>query len=250
EVPATATSEPSNVAVVEAIGLAGPSHKTSVEVNRKIREFLWEPNFHANTPAEILANTNKPRWNTDVHFNVTPNKELVNRLLVVLERKFAGDGMRTKDLRDKLHKNFINRCKQEKISAAAKEITNTRSRRARRAGENHKRRTKAYGSNMVAINQEMGRDCANALPKEAMSGGESDDEVSETGRRRVIRTVRPSWRSDEYNRFIQVIDRFVGLQLGANSHQLLSRVYGRTVDVAVPTNLNPSLAQWALRHGL
>ncbi|KAG2194277.1 hypothetical protein INT47_009687 [Mucor saturninus] len=36
EVPATATSEPSNVAVVEAIGLAGPSHKTSVEVNVSI----------------------------------------------------------------------------------------------------------------------------------------------------------------------------------------------------------------------
>ncbi|OAD69110.1 hypothetical protein PHYBLDRAFT_150102 [Phycomyces blakesleeanus NRRL 1555(-)] len=82
-----------------------------------------------------------------------------------------------------------------------------------------------------------------------MSEGESNDDMSPSQPRNEICVARPSWRSDELNKFITEVDSFVVKQLGANSRQLLKRVYGRTVESTVPIDLDPALPQWALKYG-
>ncbi|KAG2190838.1 hypothetical protein INT47_005588 [Mucor saturninus] len=225
-----------------------PTKQTNNDVYTAIRKYMWKPKFSSRITAEILANNNKPRWNTDVPFNQSPNKELVVRILNYLEPKFESKGMRRSDLHKNLHTNFRSQSSKDKKSSSAKAAVNTRSRRANRAGESHSRRLNAYLDNEDAINEMMGKDCANMIIREAMSEGESDVETSESGTKRVIRTVRPGWRSDEFNRLITIVDSHVLDGMGLHSHQFLPRVFKSVSNSAAPNDVVSRLPQWAFRN--
>ncbi|OAD71022.1 hypothetical protein PHYBLDRAFT_171085 [Phycomyces blakesleeanus NRRL 1555(-)] len=191
------------------------SNDVYVSINvSHIRNLMWDPKLKTRNQADILANESKPRWNTNVFFSKSPNKELVVRLLENLKRKFTHEGFREADLRARLHKNFTSRVSKARKTEEGIKATNTRSRRAGRARGNHTRRLLAYTDNKDAIDLEMKRDCDFTMQVAAISDGESADEDSENHTKSIVKIVRSGWRSDEFNCLNELVDIMLLMQWG------------------------------------
>ncbi|OAD71079.1 hypothetical protein PHYBLDRAFT_148296 [Phycomyces blakesleeanus NRRL 1555(-)] len=155
------------------------------------------------------------------------------------DQKFAGTDMRTCNLCKCIYTNFCSRrCHQRELPETRRAL-NTNSRRSGCETDNYTCRCLAYDVNKADIDLKMGRNCSGLIQKLVMSEGESDDDMSPSQPRNKIRL----------NKFITEVDSFVVKQLGANSHQLLKGVYGRTVESTVPIDLDLALSQWALKYG-
>ncbi|OAD75514.1 hypothetical protein PHYBLDRAFT_143764 [Phycomyces blakesleeanus NRRL 1555(-)] len=216
---------------------------------RLLWKHLWDPKFKSKHLAEIQANNGKPRWNMAVNFNQSPNTELTENLVAYLERNFVGAGLRKSDVCDFVYTNFTSRKRAANKSQAKKKSDNACNRRSSRKKEHLKRRKTAYQSKKTAIDDEIKRDCSGLIIEEAMSVGESDDStlphVSYSG----LCLCRPGWRSGEYNHFITLVDNKVVADLGLNSHQLLSRAFGETIEGSVSDAIVSQFPQWAFRNG-
>ncbi|KAG2192668.1 hypothetical protein INT47_009238 [Mucor saturninus] len=217
-------------------------------VFKDIREYLWQPKLRSRALVDIQANNNKPRWDVHTHFDESPNKELVERLLAYLGPNFVGSPLRRSDIREKVYRNFCSRRQEQRKSSEKKAVSNARSRRANREKDHFERRMTAFLKHKEAIEQAMGQVCSGLLQKEAMSEGESDNDTSKTLGKRRVSVYRPSWRSDEFNRFIEIVDSFVSLDLGMNAHQMLSRDLKGVRDLAVPGDLAARLPPWVIRN--
>ncbi|OAD65119.1 hypothetical protein PHYBLDRAFT_171282 [Phycomyces blakesleeanus NRRL 1555(-)] len=215
-----------------------------------IHNLMWKPKLSLRTPENILANNLKPRWDTNVAFNKSPNREIAERLLSNLERRFGSSSMRWSDLQKRLHTNFTSRTRRERMSDDEIAETNALTRRAARADDNECRRVLAYKDNKKAIDLVMLRDCANTLQKAVMSDGESADEMDEDGIKHVIHIVQPGWRSDECNRFIALVDTYAVQAMGSSANQRIRRITTSVSNSAVPDNISPNFPRWALRDGL
>ncbi|OAD72409.1 hypothetical protein PHYBLDRAFT_146602 [Phycomyces blakesleeanus NRRL 1555(-)] len=216
------------------------SKKASNDVYAHIRNLMWDPKLKTRNQADILANESKPRWNTNVFFYKSPNKELVVRLLENLKCKFTHEGFREADLREKLYKNFTSwvskaRKTEEKIKA-----TNTRLRRAGRARDNHTCRLLAYTDNKEAIDLQMKRDCDFMMQMAAMFDGESADEDFENRTKSIVKI---------FNTLIKLVDEYVIEAMGSSASQMKKRVFTSVSNTAVPDDITPKFPQWALRDG-
>ncbi|OAD68006.1 hypothetical protein PHYBLDRAFT_151091 [Phycomyces blakesleeanus NRRL 1555(-)] len=180
------------------------------------------------TPENILANNLKPRWDTNVAFNKSPNREIAERLLSNLERRTCRERMSDDEIAE----------------------TNALTQRAARADDNECCRVLAYKDNKEAIDLVMLRDCANTLQKAVMSDGESANEMDEDGIKHVIHIVQPGWRSDECNRFIALVDTYAVQAMGSSANQRIRRITTSVSNSAVPDNISPNFPRWALRDGL
>ncbi|OAD65776.1 hypothetical protein PHYBLDRAFT_175740 [Phycomyces blakesleeanus NRRL 1555(-)] len=109
--------------------------------------------FKSNHLAEIQANNGKPRWNTAVNFNQSPNTELTENLVAYLERNLVGAGLRKSDVCDFVYTNFTSRKRAANKSQAKKKSDNARNRRSSREKEHLKRRKTAYQSNKHCKNR-------------------------------------------------------------------------------------------------
>ncbi|KAI9031677.1 hypothetical protein CLU79DRAFT_715332 [Phycomyces nitens] len=186
----------------------------------------------------------KPRWNTKVFFNDSPNKELVDNLMAFLVQRSRDPRLRNSDIREKVHGHFRSRCHLETQSPSKRAASKNKMRRSSREGEHLKRRGIAYDKNKTAIDAAMGRDCSNLIQKGAMSDGESGDEASGTPGARIVHVKCPSWRSDEFNRFLEMVDLYARVDLGNNSCQLMERRFHNVVTKTVPDDMFPSPPQW------
>ncbi|OAD81236.1 hypothetical protein PHYBLDRAFT_138790 [Phycomyces blakesleeanus NRRL 1555(-)] len=237
--PVSAVLQSQPMALVHAVApvsmemnVAGSPTMASDAKSRLLREHLWDPKFKSKRLAEIQANNGKPRWNTAVNFNQSPNTELTENLVAYLERNFVGAGLRKSDVRDFVYTNFTSRKRAANKSQAKKKSDNARNRRSSYKKEHLKRRKTAYQSNKTAIDDEMKRDCSGLIIEEAMSVGESDNGTS-----------------PHYNHFITLVDNKVVADLGLNSHQLLSHAFGETVKGPVSDAIVSQFPQRALRNG-
>ncbi|OAD74050.1 hypothetical protein PHYBLDRAFT_145514 [Phycomyces blakesleeanus NRRL 1555(-)] len=199
------------------------SKKASNDVYAHIRNLMWDPKLKTINQVDILANESKPRWNTNVFFYKSPNKELVVRLLENLKRKCIHKGFREANFRARLHKNFIS--------------------------QNHTRRLLVYTDNKEAIDLQMKRDCDFTMQMAAMSNGESADEDFENRTKSIVKIVRPGWRSDEFNTLIKLVDKYVIEAMGSSAFQMKERVFTSVSNTAVPDDITSKLPQWALRDG-
>ncbi|OAD73073.1 hypothetical protein PHYBLDRAFT_71593 [Phycomyces blakesleeanus NRRL 1555(-)] len=138
-----------------------------------------------------------PRWDTNVAFNKSPNREIAEQLLSNLEYRFGSSSMRWSDLQKRLHTNFTSRTRRERMSDDEIAETNALTQRAARADNNECHYVLIYKDNKEAIDLLMLRDCANTLQKAVMSDGESADEMDKDGIKHVIYIVQPDWRSNE-----------------------------------------------------
>ncbi|OAD66830.1 hypothetical protein PHYBLDRAFT_70177 [Phycomyces blakesleeanus NRRL 1555(-)] len=202
------------------------------------------------TPENILANNLKPRWNTNVAFNKSPNREIAERLLSNLEHMFGSSSMRRSDLRKRLHTNFTSRTRRERMSDDEIVETNALTRRAARADNNECRHVLAYKDNKEAIDLVMLRDCANTLQKAVMSDGESADGMDEDGIKHVIHIVQSSWRSNECNRFIALVDTYAVQAMGSSANQRIREITTSVSNPVVLDNISPNFLRWVLRDRL
>ncbi|OAD66613.1 hypothetical protein PHYBLDRAFT_168477 [Phycomyces blakesleeanus NRRL 1555(-)] len=213
------------------------SKKASNNVYAHIRNLMWDPKLKTRNQADILANESKPRWNTNVFFYKSPNKELVVRLLENLKRKFTHEGFREADLRTRLHKNFTSRVSKARKTEEEIKATNTRSRRAGRARDNHTRRLLAYTDNKEVIDLQMKRYCDFTMQMAAMFDGESADEDFENRTKSIFNTL------------IKLVEEYVIEAMGSSASQMKERVFTSVSNTAVPDDITPKFSQWALRDG-
>ncbi|KAG2191853.1 hypothetical protein INT47_002868 [Mucor saturninus] len=247
-VAAPVAAAPLSPTVVALAAFEAPQMQETNRAYGFIRRYLKTQNFRSNNPDLVEANNRKPSWRTDVAFNESPNKELVLEIMAYLQPRFLESGLRYPDLRRYIYTNFNGRRTQEKKSFEKRAEANARSRRNGRQADHLTRRREAYSNNKAAIDQEMDRDCSNLIQKAAMSEGESDDEGSDASFGRRILTARPSWRSDEFNHFLELVDDYVLAGLGTRHCQMLRRKFGRVDEVAVPEGMVPPPPEWAVRN--
>ncbi|KAG2191150.1 hypothetical protein INT47_012156 [Mucor saturninus] len=254
----TNTGQPSNagpvvpVAVAPVVSTTGnvlpePKPKDLTEVIRLIHGYMWTPRFRSNDQAEIEANNRKPRWNTKVFFNDSPNKELVDNLMAFLVQRSRDPRLRNSDIREKVHNHFRSRCHLESQTSSKRDAAKAKTRRSSREGDHLKRRGLTYAKNKAAIDAAMGRDCSNLIQKGAMSDGESGDETPGTPGVRIVHVKRPSWRSNEFNHFLEMVDLYARVDLGNNSRQLMERRFHSVVTKPVPDSMLPPPPQWTVR---
>ncbi|OAD68287.1 hypothetical protein PHYBLDRAFT_68834 [Phycomyces blakesleeanus NRRL 1555(-)] len=192
-----ATTSTNTISAIDSLARAPLAAPIVISNHEPTREESNAVYLSLRTPENILANNLKPRWDTNVAFNKSPNREIAKRLLSNLEHMFGSSSMRQSDLRKRLHTNFTSRTRHERMSDDEIVETNALTQRAARADDNECCRVLAYKDNKEAIDLVMLRDCANTLQKAVMSDGESADEMDEDGIKHVIHIVQPGWRSDE-----------------------------------------------------
>ncbi|OAD68824.1 hypothetical protein PHYBLDRAFT_149834 [Phycomyces blakesleeanus NRRL 1555(-)] len=154
----------STVAAPVVISNHEPTLEESNAVYAHIYNLMWKSKLSLRTPENILANNLKPRWDTNIAFNKSLNREIAKTLLFNLERRFSSSSMRQSDLR----------------------------KRVARADDNECRRVLAYKNNKEGIDLVMLRDCANTLQKAVLSDGESANEMDKDGIKHVIHIAMES----------------------------------------------------------
>ncbi|OAD68577.1 hypothetical protein PHYBLDRAFT_150170 [Phycomyces blakesleeanus NRRL 1555(-)] len=189
------------------------TREESNAVYAHIYNLMWKPKLSLRTPENILANNLKPRWDTNVAFNKSPNREIAERLLSNLERS---------------------KTRRERMSDDEIVETNALTRRAARADDNECRRVLAYKDNKEAIDLVMLRDCANTLQKAVMSDGESANEMDEDGIKHVIHIC---------NRFIALVDTYAVQAMESSANQRIQRITTSVSNSAVPDNISPNFSR-------
>ncbi|OAD67066.1 hypothetical protein PHYBLDRAFT_163564 [Phycomyces blakesleeanus NRRL 1555(-)] len=212
-----------------------------------IRGELKKHNFKSNKPELVAANDSKRSWDVNVDYRLPPNRQLMHDLHAYLAPKVVGTSVRQADISDCIYTNFCGTRRRVKESYEARKKTNSRSRKAGRETDHFDRRELTYHTFKAEIDMKVGKSCDGLLQKEAMSEGESEDDMPGVSSNRAIRTVRPSWRSDEYNHFLAVVDDFMRNRMDFNSRQMLKRSFGRDAVLAVPPRLTSLLPHWAFR---
>ncbi|OAD74562.1 hypothetical protein PHYBLDRAFT_144997 [Phycomyces blakesleeanus NRRL 1555(-)] len=211
---------------------------------------VYKPKLSLRTPENILANNLKPRWDINVAFNKSLNREIAERLLSNLEHRFGSSSMRWSDLQKRLHTNFTSRTRRERMSDDEIAETNALIQRAARADDNECRCVLAYKDNKEAIDLVMLRACANTLQKAVMSDGESANEMDEDGIKHVIHIVQLGWRSDECNCCIALVDTYAVQAMGSSANQRICKITTSVSNSAVPDNISHNFPWWTLRDGL
>ncbi|OAD74079.1 hypothetical protein PHYBLDRAFT_144539 [Phycomyces blakesleeanus NRRL 1555(-)] len=207
------------------------------KVFKLIRGYMRKDKFTFNYPALVSANEAKPRWETDVFFNRSPNKEIVANLLGYLLPKFVGQGIKTSEFRTMVHTNFRNTACKDREDPMVRAATNARGRRAARETEHFNCRVMAYVLNKDVIDALMKRNCSRLMIRSTMSEGESEDEFPGRPCKRI------------FNNLIFNIDEIVKENLGNNICQLLDRNLASLSEKPVPNDIALCFPPWTLRDG-
>ncbi|KAL0088991.1 hypothetical protein J3Q64DRAFT_1832754 [Phycomyces blakesleeanus] len=232
---------------------AGVASEISCEnkdkVFKLIRGYMRRDKFTSNDPALVSANEAKPRWEMNVFFNRSPNKEIVANLLGYLLPKFVGQDIKTSKFHTMVHTNFQSTTCKDREDPMVRAATNTHGRRAARETEHFNRCVMAYVLNKDVIDALMKRNCSGMMIRSAMSEGESEDEFPGRPCKRIVKVTRPFWRSDEFNNLIFNIDEIVKENLGNNIRQLLDRNLASLSEKPVPDDVALCFPPWTLRDG-
>ncbi|OAD76916.1 hypothetical protein PHYBLDRAFT_142422 [Phycomyces blakesleeanus NRRL 1555(-)] len=204
-----------------------------------IRGELKKHNFKSNKPELVAANDSKHSWDVNVDYRLLPNRQLMHDLHAYLAPKA--------NISDCIYTNFCGTRRQVKESYKARKKTNSRSRKAGQETDHFDRRELTYHTFKAEIDVKVGKSCDGLLQKEAMSEGKSEDDMPGVSSNCAIRTVRPSWRSNEYNHFLAVVNDFMRNRMDFNSRQMLKRPFGIDAVLAVPPRLTSLLPHWAFR---
>ncbi|OAD70569.1 hypothetical protein PHYBLDRAFT_171313 [Phycomyces blakesleeanus NRRL 1555(-)] len=224
--------------VTPSVGQVVLTHANAGELSKQdrtrvlalIRGELKKHNFKSNKPELVAANDSKCSWDVNVDYSLPPNRQLMHDLHAYLAPKIVGTSVRQADISDCIYTNFCGtrfRVKESYEHFDCRELT--------------------YHTFKAEIDMKVGKSCDGLLQKEAMSEGESEDNMPGVSSNRAIRIVRPSWRSDEYNHFLAVVDDFMRNRMDFNSRQMLKRSFGRDAVLAVPSRLTSHLHHWAFR---
>ncbi|KAL0079604.1 hypothetical protein F4703DRAFT_1932655 [Phycomyces blakesleeanus] len=121
------------------------------KVFKLIQEYMRRDKFTLNDPALVNANKTKPRRETDVFFNRSPNKKIVANLLGYLLPKFVGQGIKTSEFCTIVHTNFQSTTRKDREDPMMRAATNACGRRAARETKHFNCHVMAYVLNKDVI---------------------------------------------------------------------------------------------------
>ncbi|OAD65557.1 hypothetical protein PHYBLDRAFT_165964 [Phycomyces blakesleeanus NRRL 1555(-)] len=186
---------------------------------------LKKHNFKSNKPELVATNDSKRSWDVNVDYRLPPNRQPMHDLHAYLAPKVVGTSVQQTNISNCIYTNFCG---------------------TRRRHFDHRELT--YHTFKAEIDVKVGKSCNGLLQKEAMSEGESEDNMPGVLSNHAICTVHPSWRSDEYNHLLAVVNDFMRNRMDFNSCQMLKRSFGRDAVLAVPPRLMSLLPHWAFRY--
>ncbi|OAD65522.1 hypothetical protein PHYBLDRAFT_153425 [Phycomyces blakesleeanus NRRL 1555(-)] len=117
-----------------------------------------------------------------------------------------------------------------------------------------------YMDNWVAIDAAMGYKTGNSVEKtylklfqkDAMSDGESDIEIVDNLPRRCLHVACPTWRSEEFNRLLTMVDDIDHTHhvsnAGVGTKPRMNRYLATLLPCSVPATLSQSLSRWAINN--
>ncbi|KAI9016292.1 hypothetical protein CLU79DRAFT_764310 [Phycomyces nitens] len=257
--PRPSTTPHYPIAMSPHTGSPGPSSKEMTAIILElIGEKIWKKSLESDDLALIEENERKEKWNKDEKINHPDNVQVIRNVKDYILSHPLAAGIWPGLIIDKIKNNykyFHHTCHM------TPEQTDAKRRKLRsnsRIKEILTRRTAIYNDHWRVIDEEMGHGhespaemaYSNLLQKEVMSDGESDlEELTPGYHVRVLNVARPSWRSDELNRFLEIIDR-IGLECNlkkASLHKPRMPRFQKTVKHAsAPTTFSP-LPSWTIK---
>ncbi|KAL0080841.1 hypothetical protein J3Q64DRAFT_1757785 [Phycomyces blakesleeanus] len=233
--------------------------ETKVAVLALIREKIWKKDFRSNDPTEIVENEARRRWNVDERVDHPDNVAVVAYLREYIQPQPQAVSFWPGMVVSMVKSNY-RYCHRKAHTLPEQRVDNNRRARiASRMKEIHPRRQDIYTRYWRVVDKEMGLTVEEdsemaffgAIQKGAMSDGESDTEELFPGFPvRMLKVARPSWRSDEFNKFLGLIDESMQSDYKAkgNAKPRMPRFLREEIYVAIPRWLISSLPPWAIKQ--
>ncbi|OAD65561.1 hypothetical protein PHYBLDRAFT_165961 [Phycomyces blakesleeanus NRRL 1555(-)] len=206
-------------------------------ISQLINSYIKKPNFVSTDPLKVAENNNRSAWSMTGMYGNKYNKTLALALFKYLRPQRCCTNVSKSIIINIIKNHYQNQVRVFRTSAEKIMARN-------KAGRRHNRKKTlldhciiTYQTYTEAIHEGMNRyDCRNILSIEMMSEGKSDGDNK-------VWAYRPSWRTDELQTFISIIDELTVIHLKKNSESLKKRIpYEK--EVSIPENLAVTLPDW------
>ncbi|OAD65778.1 hypothetical protein PHYBLDRAFT_153033 [Phycomyces blakesleeanus NRRL 1555(-)] len=200
--------------------------KVSVIISEIFAEKLWDWKFESDNPALVAENESKKKWNLNEKINHRDNIAVINYLKSYISAQTRLAGTHPQSSEQKAKKNSKGRANSRTLQASID----------------------------AAMGYKTGNPVEKAylklFQKDAMSDGESDIEIVDNLPRRCLHVARPTWRSEEFNRLLTMVDDIDRthhmLNAGVGTKPRMNRYPATLLPCSVPATLSQSLPCWAI----
>ncbi|OAD80844.1 hypothetical protein PHYBLDRAFT_138395 [Phycomyces blakesleeanus NRRL 1555(-)] len=221
-------------------------------------EKLWDWKFESDDPALVAENESKKKWNLNEKINHRDNVAVINYLKSYISAQTRLAGTHPWVISDKIKNRYKHSHCTFHESPEQKAKKNSKGRANSSTLQMSIRRKSTYMDNWVAIDAAMGYKTGNPVEKaylklfqkDAMSDGESDIEIVDNLPRRCLHVAHPTWRSEEFNRLLTMVDDIDRthhvLNVGVGTKSRMNRYPATLLPCSVPATLSQSLPHWAI----
>ncbi|OAD67062.1 hypothetical protein PHYBLDRAFT_152004 [Phycomyces blakesleeanus NRRL 1555(-)] len=232
--------------------------KVSVIISEIFAEKLWDWKFESDDPALVAENESKKKWNLNKKINHRDNVAVINYLKSYISAQTRLADTHPWVISNKIKNRYKHSHRTFHESPEQKAKKNSKGRANSRTLQMSIRRKSTYMDNWVAIDAAMGYKTGNPVEKaylklfqkDAMSDGESDIEIVDNLPRRCLHVARPTWRSEEFNRLLTMVDDIDRthhvLNAGVGTKPRMNRYPATLLPCSVPATLSQSLPRWAI----
>ncbi|OAD66606.1 hypothetical protein PHYBLDRAFT_152410 [Phycomyces blakesleeanus NRRL 1555(-)] len=215
--------------------------EVSVIISEIFAEKLWDWKFESDDPALVAE-----------------KETVINYLKSYISAQTRLAGTHPRVISDKIKNRYKHSHRTFHESPEQKAKKNSKGRANSRTLQMSIRCKSTYMDNWVAIDAAMGYKTGNPVEKaylklfqkDAMSDGESDIEIVDNLPRRYLHVARPTWRSEEFNRLLTMVDDIDCthhvLNAGVGTKPRMNRYPATLLPCSVPATLSQSLPRWAI----
>ncbi|OAD67136.1 hypothetical protein PHYBLDRAFT_151742 [Phycomyces blakesleeanus NRRL 1555(-)] len=209
--------------------------EVSVIISEIFAEKLWDWKFESDDPALVAENESKKKWNLNEKINHRNNVAVINYLKSYISAQTRLAGTHPRVISDKIK----NRYKHSHCTFHESP--------EQKAKKNSKRRA---NSRTLQTGNPVEKAYLKLFQKDAMSDGESDIEIVDNLPRQCLHVACPTWRSEEFNRLLTMVDdidctHYVS-NAGMGTKPRMNRYPATLLPCSVPATLSQSLPRWAI----
>ncbi|OAD73938.1 hypothetical protein PHYBLDRAFT_145404 [Phycomyces blakesleeanus NRRL 1555(-)] len=163
----------------------------SVIISEIFAEKLWDWKFESDDPALVAENESKKKWNLNKKINHRNNVAVINYLKSYISTQTRLAGTHPWVISDKIKNRYKHSHCTFHESPEQKAKKNSKGRANSHTLQTGNPVEKAY---------------LKLFQKDAMSDGESDIEIVDNLPRWCLHVAHPTWRSEEFNRLLTMVD--------------------------------------------
>ncbi|OAD66169.1 hypothetical protein PHYBLDRAFT_70994 [Phycomyces blakesleeanus NRRL 1555(-)] len=213
---------------------------------------LWDWKFESDDLALVAENKSKKKWNLNEKINHRNNVAVINYLKSYISAQTRLAGTHPWVISDKIKNRYKHSHRTFHESPEQKAKKNSKGR------ANSRTLQSTYMDNWVAIDAAMGYKTGNPVEmaylklfqKDAMSDGELDIEIVDNLPQRCLHVAHPTWRSEEFNRLLTMVDDIDRTHhvsnAGVGTKPRMNRYLATLLPCSVPATLSQSLPCWAI----